>query len=198
MPVNVVLWRIGIGIFTFQFFAKLNKLKFQLNSNSMEVSCFFIFCVLIVLINCGDVELNPGPKKEKSCDNLSLCHWNLNSIPAHLFSKLFLLEAYNAHHMYDIICLSETYLDTSVPYDDPRLNLSGYKLVTADKLSKNKRGGAGIYFKETLTIRSVSTNSLKECLLLEVFTGNKKRDLYYHYIDLQVNHKRSLMIFRFR
>ena len=84
----------------------------------MEVSYLFIFCVLIVLIICGDNELNPGPKKDKSCDNFSLCHWNLHSIAANDFSKLFLLEAYKARHMYDIICLSETYLDSSVPYDD--------------------------------------------------------------------------------
>ena len=76
--------------------------------------------------------------------------------------------------MYDTICLSKTYLDSSVPYDDPRLNLSGYKLVRADNLSNNKRGGVGIYFKETLAIRPAPTNSLKECLLLEVFIGNKK------------------------
>ena len=123
---------------------------------------------------CGYIELNPEPKKDKSCDNFSLCHWSLNSIAAHDFSKLSLLEAYNTHHMYDIICLSKTYLDSSVPYDDPRLNLSGYKLVRADNLSDNKRGGVRIYFKETLAIRLVSTNSLKECLLLEVFIGNKK------------------------
>ena len=31
-----------------------------------------------------------------------------------------------------------------VPYDDPRLNLSGYKLVRADNLSDNERDGVGI------------------------------------------------------
>ena len=151
MPVRVVLWRVGIGIFNFPFFAKLSKTKFQLNSNGTEVSYFFIFCVLIVLITCGEIELNPGPKKDKSCDNFPLCHWNLNSIAAHDLSKLSLLEAYNTHHMYDI-CLSKTYLDSSVPYDDPRLNLYGYKLVGADNLSNNERCGVGIYFKETLAI----------------------------------------------
>ena len=103
-----------------------------------------------------------------------MCYWNLNSISAHDFSKLSLLEAYISCHTYDIICLSETSLDSSVPYDDPRLNLSGYKLVRADNLSNNKRGGVGIYFKETLAIRPVPTNSLKECLLLEIFIGNKR------------------------
>ena len=129
---------------------------------------------MIVVITCGDIELNPGPKKDKSCDNFSLCYSNLNSIAAHVFSKLSLLEAYNAHHMYDIICLSEKYLDSFVPYDDPRLNLCGYKLVRTDNLSNNKKGGVGIYFKETLALQPVPTNNLKECLLLEVFNGNKK------------------------
>ena len=63
--------------------------------------------------------------------------------------------------MYNTICLSETYLDSSVPYDDPRLNLSSCKLVRADNLSNNKRDGVGIHFKETLFIWPVPTNSLK-------------------------------------
>ena len=54
------------------------------------------------------------------------------------------------------------------------LNLSGYELVRSDSLSNNKRDGVGIYFKESLAIREVPTNSLKECLLLEVFISNKK------------------------
>ena len=93
---------------------------------------------------------------------------------------------------------SEAYLDSSVPNDDPRLKLSGYKLVRPDKLSdgkrdddprlklsgyklvrpdklsNGKRGGVGIYFKETLAVQPVPTNSLKECLLLEGFIGNEK------------------------
>ena len=76
--------------------------------------------------------------------------------------------------MHDMISLSETYLDSPVPYDDPKLNLSGNKLVRADNLSNNKRDGSGIYFKETLAIRPVRANSLKVCLLLKVFIGNKK------------------------
>ena len=85
-----------------------------------------------------------------------------------------ILEAYNAHHIYDIICLSETYLDSSVHYDDPKSNLCCYKLVGADNLSKNKRGGAGICFKETRAVRQVTINILKVCILLEVFIRKKR------------------------
>ena len=48
-------------------------------------------------------------------------------------------------------------------------------LVRAENLSnKKKRGSVGIYFKETLAIQPVPINSLKECLPLEFFIGNKK------------------------
>ena len=42
------------------------------------------------------------------------------------------LKAYNAIYKYDIICLSETYLDSSIPSDHVSLELEGYKLVRAD------------------------------------------------------------------
>ena len=87
MPVGADLWQIRIGIFNFWIFAKLIKSKFQLNSNGMEVSYFFIFCVLIVLKICCDIELNPKPIKVKPCNNFSLCHWNLNSIADNDFPK---------------------------------------------------------------------------------------------------------------
>ena len=59
----------------------------------------------------GDIEMNhPGPKPS-SCSKFSICHWNLNSISAHNFIKLFyksLLRAYISFHNFDILCLSES------------------------------------------------------------------------------------------
>ena len=71
---------------------------------------------LLILLN-ADVELNAGPKRA-STSNISICHWNLNSISAHNYTKLFLLKAYIAVHKFDIFCLSETYLDSSTTSDD--------------------------------------------------------------------------------
>ena len=110
-----------------------------------------LLCGITVLLICGDVELNLGPKKTKSYHNfyffliysrifiqavytsylwseindsfihkyihtsvkihLLLCHWNLNSITAPNFSKILLLGAYNVQHKFDMICISEAYLD---------------------------------------------------------------------------------------
>ena len=80
-------------------------------------------------IKCsGDIEENPGPKPNP-CEYLSICHWNLNSISAHNFIKLVFLRAYISINKINIICLSETYLDSSVSSDDDNLELPGYDLV---------------------------------------------------------------------
>ena len=66
------------------------------------ISIFLLFNILLgmlvwlcscLIILGGDVEVNPGPKNNVS-ECLSICHWNLNSIFAHDYSKLFLLKAY--------------------------------------------------------------------------------------------------------
>ena len=65
----------------------------------------------LTLFICGNVELNPAPKNTKSY-YFSLFHWNLKSLLAHAFSKLSLMEAYSTNHKFNMICLSETYLDS--------------------------------------------------------------------------------------
>ena len=48
-----------------------------------------------------------------------------------------LLQAYNAGHKYDIVCLSETYQNSSLPYDDENLEIPGYNLIRTDHLKIN-------------------------------------------------------------
>ena len=97
-----------------------------------------------LLMLCGDIESNPGPRPN-SGQSFSICHWNLNSIAAHNFSKISLLRAYNAIHNYDIICLSETYLNHDTLSDSDNLKIPGYELIRADHPSNQKRGGICIY-----------------------------------------------------
>ena len=61
-----------------------------------------------------------------------MCHWNLNSITATNFTKVNLLQAYNAIQDLDMICLCELYLDSSVSSDNDDLYIKDYKLVRAD------------------------------------------------------------------
>ena len=82
----------------------------------------WLYSVLLLL--SGDVELNPGPK-QSSINAFSICHWNLNSLSAHNYAKIFLLKAYIAIHRFDIICISETYLDFNTSPDDNNLDIFG-------------------------------------------------------------------------
>ena len=118
----------------------------------------------------GDVEINPGPKR-KATQTLSICHWNLNSICAHNFAKLSLLRAYVSIHKFDIICLSETYLDSSI--DDESLEISGYYLIRSDHPSNKKRGGICIYYKNFLPLKVTGVRLLEECITFDLIISNK-------------------------
>ena len=115
----------------------------------------------------GNVEVNPGPRK-KDKYYLSNCHWNLNSISAYDYSKLCLLNSYNLLHKFDIICLSETYLDSNSPLGDVNLEISGYAFVRSDHPSDTKRGGVCLYNKNNLPLRVANIGYLNECLTLEL------------------------------
>ena len=98
--------------------------------------------MFIILQGHGDTEPNPGPRELKT-NNFSVCHWNLNSLSAHRFSKFTELKAYNSIYKYDFICLSETYLDSSIT--DNLTDIEGCKLIWANLPDKIKRGGVCIY-----------------------------------------------------
>ena len=132
---------------------------------------FAWLCGLLITLS-GDVEVNPGPKK-KVKEYLSICHWNLNSISAYDYSKLFLLNSYNSLHKFDIICLSETYLDSNTPLNDDNLEISGYTLVRSDHPSNTKRRGVCLYYENNLPLRVINIGYLNECLTLELTVGDK-------------------------
>ena len=70
---------------------------------------------------------------------LIFCRWSLSSIAgAHKFIKAALLKAHLSVHEMGIICLSETYLDSSVPIDDENLQISGTTPVGLIILSTQK------------------------------------------------------------
>ena len=77
----------------------------------------------ILLTRSGDVELNPGPKKSSS---LTFFHWNLNGIAAQDFAKISFIQSHALSYNTDIIFLSETFLDSSIEANNPKLNIPGY------------------------------------------------------------------------
>ena len=85
MPTSIMQWRVDIGM----FFRK-SKVRFRdrmlLPTIDVLFSCSlgfrFVF-ITLMLLTCGDIESNPGPRRRDSCYNFSVCHWNLYSMSAH-------------------------------------------------------------------------------------------------------------------
>ena len=80
------------------------------------------FLYILCFLHChGDIELNPGPKKLKQ-NTFPICHWNLNSITAHNFSKLTQFwRIFQLTNMISYVCLKRNLID-----------IKGYNFIHAD------------------------------------------------------------------
>ena len=86
-----------------------------------------------------------------------------------------LIEAFITTHNFDIIRLSETFLDSSRDISDTRLDIDGYSLLRADHPSNTKRVGVCMYYKNYLpVIRRIGLSDLQECIVAEI-TVEKER-----------------------
>ena len=109
----------------------------------------------------GDIEVNPGPKCN-SCQSqsFSICHWNLNSLIAHSFAKVSLLTVYLSVNKFDIVCLSETFLNSEILTDDENLQILGYSIARVDHPSNIKCSGVCVYYKTSLPLKRLDIKYL--------------------------------------
>ena len=113
-----------------------------------KIAKFLFLCLPNLLFRCGDIEANPGTEYSF----LTFCHWYLNGLTAQDSIKISLLQAFITRHNYNIICLLETFLNSSVQTKDARISIHGYNLIRADHPSDSKRGGVCIYYKEHILL----------------------------------------------
>ena len=67
-----------------------------------------------------------------------------------------------------IVCLSETFLNSSIDSNDTRILVDGYKLIRSDYPSNSKRGSVCIYYKEHFRlIKRDDICTLDNCLVTE-------------------------------
>ena len=89
--------------------------------------------------------------------------------------KITQISAFLSVHPFDIVCLSETFLDSSIGDEGPRLVLDGYSLIRCDHPSDSRRGGVCIYYKDhpSLVERPEMT-TFNECLVCKVKSGSSR------------------------
>ena len=169
MRVSLVIWRLLVGCFNG---SKLLPHKEILSHNSAGINHHFRLITILILLILDGIHPNPGPQKSKD-HNFSVFFWNLNSLPVNFF-KLSLLSTYNCIYQYDLICLSETFLDSSISSNDERLSLEGYDMIRVDHPNNVKRGGVCVYIKNSLATRICNISNLNECIVVELNINNKK------------------------
>ena len=102
----------------------------------------------------------------------SFCNWNCNSIAKDNFSRVDLLKAQASIYNYDIISLCETLLNDDI--DIPESLIDGYKFEVLNHPGGTKRGGVGIFYKDTLPLKIRHDISFNECLVCEIHIGKRK------------------------
>ena len=104
-------------------------------------------CSLVLMLS-GDVEINTV-SLSKCKEYFSIYHWNLNSMYIYDYFKLLILKAY----IFDIICLSETYLDSTTATDVTNYKFPGtFWFVLTILVIQNME--ESVFLKECLTVKS--------------------------------------------
>ena len=135
----------------------------------------------------GDIHPHPGQVDV----GLKFCRWKLNGIIARDRIKIPLIEAYNSIFHYDIIALSETIINNSVPDEDIFIEGFSREIFRGDK-----KDGVCIYFKETLPIkRRKDLGSMQETVVTEI-TLRRKKYVLLPFIGLKTKTVKSLICFK--
>ena len=151
-----------------------------------KITIFLVLCIPSLLFPCSDIEKKLGPKYL----SLTFCRWNLNSLTAHDSIKISILQAYVTQYNYDIICLKETFLNTSTDSSDTSISIDGYNLKRSDHPRDLKRGGVCNYYKEHIPlIKQDDICTLDHCLVTEICSQNKKCFLTSIYYSPNQNHE---------
>ena len=84
-----------------------------------------------------------------------------------------MIEAYNSVYNYDLKGIVETHLDSTA--DESKLVLNGYTFLRSNHPQDLKRGGIGLYVKDTFPARNrLDLAALHECIVCEVQINRRK------------------------
>ena len=71
-----------------------------------------------------------------------------------------MIQAYITDQNFDIVCLSETFLNSSIQNDDRKLKIDGYNLIRSNHASDSKKVESVFIIKNILLLLGVTTFAL--------------------------------------
>ena len=112
----------------------------------------------------NDISKIPGPHFQNNF--LNFISWNLNSLAKDNFHRVSLIEAHNSFFNYDLISVSETSLNDSVELPEPLLN--EYTLLPGNNSTNTRRGGVGLFYRNSLPAVVRNDLSFDESIVVEL------------------------------
>ena len=86
---------------------------------------------------------------------------------------MLLLRAYISVNSFDVMCLSKTYLNSSISSDDDNTELTRYNLLRADHPTDTKRDVVCIRYRNYLCLEALDVQTLNECINFEIKIARK-------------------------
>ena len=99
-------------------------------------------------------------------------NFSANLFHSKSYRNFYLLRAYIYIHKFDIICISETFLNSDTAFDDDNLKIEGYNIVRSDHPSNSRRGSVCIYYNPS-ALKILDIKYLQECIVFQVLIANK-------------------------
>ena len=91
---------------------------------------------------------------------------------AHSFARVLLLTAYLSINKFDILCLSETFLNSEILTDDENFQTPAFSIAWVDHHYNTKRCGVCVYYKTSFFLKLLDIKYLQECINLELIIGD--------------------------
>ncbi|CAB3986328.1 Hypothetical predicted protein, partial [Paramuricea clavata] len=145
-------------------------------TSKRSTSTLAYFLCMSLLLTGGNIERNPGPVQQghnlKLCaeKGLRICHLNIRS----LVNKIDEIRVFCETHKPHVLCLNETWLDTSIA--DGEIQLDGYSHIRRDKT--RHQGGVLVYIASNLNFKErdeIGDESGElQCLWLEIVPPKSK------------------------
>ena len=120
----------------------------------------------------GDIDINSGPKSNALNRCFSICHWNLNSVSAHIFRIYGFSSIHFCPQIWHYLLLRNL-SQSEIPSDDKNLEIPGYNLVRDDHSSNSRRGGVWVYCKSSFPFKVINVEYLQEGISFELRIGRK-------------------------
>ena len=119
-----------------------------------------------------NIHPNPGPTDAQITNKMSVCHANVRSLKTE--GKLEELSLLADSENFDIITLSETWLDNSFPNE--LLSINGFQLPLRKDRETGQGGGVALYVKNNLPCRRCTDLEAagSECIWAEITTNTGK------------------------